>query len=62
MYLIPSLSMRAPISAIFSLRPGALRASSSVFGGGSIRGDSSTFCTALGAALSAATDRLLSAR
>ena len=38
---------------------GLLRAS---LGGGSIRGDSSTFCTALGAPLSAATDRLLSAR
>src|SRR4051812_5317332 len=36
-YLMPSASMRRAISSIFSRRPGWLRASSSVAGGGAIR-------------------------
>ena len=44
-YLIPSASIRRVSSSIFSARPGALRASSSVAGGGAIRGLASTVST-----------------
>ena len=44
-YLMPSDSMRRVISSIRSRRPGWLRASSSVAGGGAIRGLDSTVST-----------------
>ena len=44
-YLMPSASIRRVSSSIFAVRPGALRASSSVAGAGAIRGDSSTVST-----------------
>ena len=47
-YSIPSRSISLAISAIRSARPGAVRASSSVFGGGSIFGEESAASTSLG--------------
>ena len=47
-YSIPSSSIRFSISAIFSARPGASRASSRVGGAGSIFGEESAASTSLG--------------
>src|SRR5262245_47330613 len=47
-YSIPSSSIRFAISAIFSARPGALRASSSVCGAGPIFGEENAASTSLG--------------
>ena len=44
-YLMPSASIRRVSASIFSARPGALRASSSVAGGGAIRGLARTSST-----------------
>src|SRR5262245_32735114 len=53
-YSIPSSSIRFSISPIFSARPGAFRASSSVCGAGSIFGEESAASTSLGTSLWAA--------